>query len=102
MGGLPVPSLAITKASSPSLSFGDPERFGALPQINNPNRLAATGAALQFEKELGRNITATVSANYALVHGQLNSNAPSFGSGLPGNRNRFDIGLTLSTRLFGQ
>jgi hypothetical protein len=82
----------------PTLSFGDGERFGAVTPLSvNPNRLAATGAALQIEKELGRNLTATIAANYALVHTPPNSGAP-----LPGGRNRFDIGLTLSTRLIGQ
>lgn len=86
----------------PTLSFGDPERFGALPQLNNSSRLAATGTGLQFEKELGRNVTATVSANYAMVHGSLNTGPATLINGTNSSRNRFDIGLTLSTRLIGQ
>lgn len=81
----------------PTLAFADSRDYG-LRQISlNPPVMAATGALLQIEKELAANLKATLTANYAVLHPPQNAAAP-----LPGGRNRFDFGLTLSTRLFGQ
>jgi hypothetical protein len=79
----------------PTLSFNEYKRTDlVVPQFTG-TRLAATGATFQLEKDLGRNLTATVTANYAILHPTPNSNAQT-----PGGRNRYDFGIAL-TRRFG-
>jgi hypothetical protein len=80
----------------PTLSFGEAERFGFASQAWSGTRLAATGATLGFERALTTQTTASLSASYALIHALPNQVATP-----QGGRNRFDIGLTLSTKLLG-
>jgi hypothetical protein len=86
----------------PTLTFSDTRLPNIAPVAVSSGRVAATGASLQIEKEVRKNLTATVTANYALVHNTPTLQTPSGTINLPVGRNRFDIGLTLSTRLFGQ
>ncbi len=86
----------------PTLTFSDTRLPNVAPLNLTSGRVAATGASLQIEKELKSNLTATVTANYAVVHNTPTLQTPSGAINLPVGRNRFDIGLTLSTRLFGQ
>ncbi len=80
----------------PTLSFGEAERFGFTAQAWSGTRLAATGATLGFEHALSSQTKASLSASYALIHALPGQNV------LPqGGRNRFDVGLTLSTKLLG-
>jgi hypothetical protein len=79
----------------PTLSFNEYKRTDLVVPQFGTTRLAATGATFQLEKELGRNLTATVTANYAILHPTPNSNAQT-----PGGRNRYDFGIAL-TRRFG-
>jgi hypothetical protein len=79
----------------PTLSFNEYKRTDlVVPQFTG-TRLAATGATLQLEKDLGRNLKATVTANYAILHPTPSGNAQT-----PGARNRYDFGIAL-TRRFG-
>lgn len=80
----------------PTLSFNDYKRTDLVAPQFTGTKLAATGATFQLEKELSRNFTATLSANYALLHPAPNSSAQV----TPGGRNRYDFGITL-TRRFG-
>jgi hypothetical protein len=81
----------------PTLSFGEHERFGIAPQAAGAARLTAAGATLQLDREINTNLKASLSANYSMLQPIQGSAAPL----APGQRNRLDFGLTLSTRLLG-
>jgi hypothetical protein len=81
----------------PTLSFNEYKRTDLIVPQFSTTRLAATGATFQLEKELGRNLTATVTANYAILHPTPNSNAQT-----PGGRNRYDFGIALTRRFGGE
>ena len=81
----------------PTLSFNEYKRTDLVVPQFSTTRLAATGATFQLEKDLGRNLTATVTANYAILHPAPNSNAQT-----PGGRNRYDFGIALTRRFGGE
>ncbi len=87
----------VSLSFGPTLSFGEYERFGLAPQGNNGQRLTAAGAGFQLERELSPNLRAAFTANYSMVQPIQGSAAPL----TPGQRNRLDFGVTLSTRLLG-